>query len=437
MPVGDTIVAWASAPGRSARAIVRASGPACPELLSRCFEATPEGRGAGVSRLRLGEGLELPVLLVRLESPGSYTGEESFEVLLPGNPLLVERAVGLLASQPGVRLAGPGEFSARAVLNNRLTLDQAEGVLALISARRDEELEAARRLLGGESGRRYRDWSERIATLLALVEAGIDFTDQEDVVPIAPKELSHRLRTLVEEIEGEIGGAAGREPVRAVPRVVLAGEPNAGKSTLFNALLGRERVVSSPTPGTTRDVIEEVWRPEGVGGPEVLLCDLPGLDAAEDEAGRASQSAARRAIDRADLVVWCDPSGRFAAAPERALRVRTKGDLPGGGSAAELSICALDGWNLGALRRAVVERVEALGPSALSAVAPRHARALSRASECLRSADSLVGGGRAPDSPELVSAELRGALDAFDDLTGRVDPDEVLGRIFAAFCVGK
>jgi tRNA modification GTPase len=382
------------------------------------------------------------VLLIRLPAPRSYTGEESFEVLMPGNPNLVGRVVELLTANPGVRPAGPGEFSARALLNDRLTLDRAEGVLALITARREDELRAARRLSEGEAGERYRDWSGRIANLLALVEAGIDFTDQEDVVPITPAELSMRLRTLADELETYAGGAAGREARRDLPRVVLAGEPNAGKSTLFNALLGRRRVVSSPEAGTTRDVIEETWLPAGPGGPEVILCDLPGLDESAggacdvERANRAAQQAARAAIERADLVVWCDPSGRFESATGRAVRVRTKADQPGPASA-DLSVCALDGWNLEALRRAIADSVDAAAPSALSAVAPRHARALAQASSCLRRAESLVGEGLVPASPELVAAELRRALDAFDDLAGRVSPDQVLGRVFAAFCVGK
>ncbi|MBM4108624.1 MAG: hypothetical protein FJ255_07400 [Phycisphaerae bacterium] len=438
MPLGDTIVAWASPAGGSARALVRASGPACPGLLQRCFTPAPKGRGAVPSRFALADGLELPVLLLRMVAPASYTGEESFEVLLPGNPELVRRVLDRLTSEPGVRHAGPGEFSARALLNERLTLEQAEGVLALILARRDDELDAARRLLDGRTGDRYRDWSERLATLLALVESGIDFTDQEDVVAIDPATLRERIAGLIGEIEGLAGGAGGREAGREMPRVVLVGAPNAGKSTLFNALLGRRRSVASPTPGTTRDVIEEPLHleHEGLADAPVLLADLPGLDAPRDGVGRAAQDAARAAIADADLLVWCDPAGRFEAGPvaapagARTIRVRTKADLPGAPADA-VSICALDGWNLGALRRAIADGVASNAPSALAAVAPRHARSLADALDRLREAR------RAADTPELVAVALRSALDAFDDLAGRVSPDQVLGRIFSAFCVGK
>lgn len=446
MPTGDTIVAWASPSGRSARALVRASGPACPGLLERCFTPAPRGRGAVPSRLALADGLELPVLLLRMVAPASYTGEESFEVLLPGNPELVRRVLDRLTAEPGVRHAGPGEFSARALLNDRITLEQAEGVLALILARRDDELAAAKGLACGHSGERYRGWSEEIATLLALVEAGIDFTDQEDVVPIDAATLRARLSSLAREIEGFLGGAGGRESRRDVPRVVLAGAPNAGKSTLFNALLGRTRSVASPSPGTTRDVIEEELHleHEGLAGSPVALADLPGLDAPPDEVGRAAQDAARRAIADADLLIWCDPTGRFESGPEvvsgqsRIIRVRTKSDLPGAaGPSDAIDLCALDGWNLATLRRAIADGVAALAPSALSAVAPRHAHASAEALVQLRGAETSAGEEGSLDSPELVASALRSALDAFDDLAGRISPDQVLGRIFSAFCVGK
>src|SRR5690606_10734140 len=284
--------------------------------------------------------LTLPVLLMTFVGPRSYTGEDAAEFLVPGSPVLLERVLARLASQPGVREAAPGEFSARAYLNEKLTLEQAVGVAALLSAQSEAELAAARGLLEGHAGERYRGWSEELATLLALVEAGIDFTDQEDVVAIAPAELASRLKVLLGQIEGALQAAGGAERPALLPRVVLAGAPNAGKSTLFNALLGRRRAVTSDVAGTTRDVLEETLdlAAEIPGGGQILLVDLAGLDAGlttprEDVRSQVeaeAQRQARDAIAAADVIVHCDPAGRFvldlphAGGARPTIRVRTK-----------------------------------------------------------------------------------------------------------------
>lgn len=459
----STIVAAASGTGRSPRALVRVSGPGVGALLARLLDAPASTRGVHAGRIRMAErGPTLPVLLLRFPGPGSYTGEDSAEFLLPGNPLLVERVVAVLAAQPGVREATPGEFSARGYLNGRMSIAQAEGVAATIAARNSAELDAARSLLSGEAGRRYREWGNELADLLALVEAGVDFTDQEDVVPIPAAELMAKLRAVRGQILGLVGAEAGREESDPRPVVVLAGAPNAGKSTLFNALLGRSRAVVSEVAGTTRDVLrEELDLSRDIpGGPVVTLTDLAGLD---DGAGwqgtdAEAQRAAAETVAGADVVVWCDPTGRFERAPFRqsrggVLRVRTKADLPGARPTAAtaeeaggLSICALDGWNLGALRRSVAEA--AWGSTGRGAdagvVVPRHRRALGQAAARLDEAIAVVddgdrgsGGRGGLASPELIAGLLRAALDSIEELTGRVTPDDVIGRVFARFCVGK
>jgi tRNA modification GTPase len=451
MRLGDTIVACATGAGRSARAIVRVSGPATARLLGTVCEEPPPGvRGASTARVRLGSG-SCPALLLMMPGPGSYTGEDCAEIQCPGNPALVARLIDALLRFPSVRQAEAGEFTARAYLNGRLTLDQAEGVAATIAAQNAGQLASARALLSGNSGAMYHRWAEDLAGLLALVEAGIDFTDQEDVVPIAPRDLAARLGTIATWIEGHLGAAAA-ESVAERPRVVLAGSPNAGKSTLFNALLGRERAVVSPVAGTTRDVLAEALdlSKDVPGAGEVELIDLAGLDeAAGGVAGAidaAAQAAARRAIADAAVIVCCDPTGSFAVLdgpPERAtvLRVRTKADAAcvSRQDASELSICALDGWNLAELRRRIALAAWGVGTlDQVLVVVPRHRRCLAAATSAIRTTlASIDDAARALREPEVVAGSLRLALDHLGEITGHISPDEVLGRIFSTFCVGK
>jgi tRNA modification GTPase len=458
MPIGDTIAALSSAPGRSSRAVVRLSGPATREVLAAVLDAPPAPfeRSCGRSRLRLGSG-SLPILLATYRAPSSYTGEDSAELLVPGNPHLLERILAMLTAFQGVRHATPGEFTARAFLNDRLTLDQAEGVAATIAAETSDQLGAARDLLAGRTGDAYRAWGDELATLLALVEAGIDFTDQEDVVPIAPEALRTRLDLLATSMAAFLGARTGRETTPALPRVVLAGPPNAGKSTLFNALLGRRRAVVSPVAGTTRDVLAEEVDLAGAlpGAGTVVLVDLAGLDDGGGVRGAIdadAQTRARDAVAHADVVIDCDPSGRFtgstgivnAKAGQTRIRVRTKADLPSPGAitqpgeGAPLAICALDGYNLPALRRAIADAATGARSGSLASLLPRHRRALDETVARLAEARAAIpAGSRSLSDPALVASALRGALDALGELTGRMSPDDVIGRIFATFCIGK
>lgn len=459
---GDTIVALASAPGQSRAALIRVSGPGARALAD---ELAPGrfSRGCRPGRLCLGTPASLPVpLLVHgYPAPTSYTGEDVVELEIPGNPSLVERVLGALCARGGVRLAQPGEFSARAYLAGKMTIAQAEGVAAAIAATSAEQLDAARELATGRAGRACLALADECAAILALVEAGIDFVDQDGVVPIAPQDLVGRLARLREAIRGRLGAAEGCEVPAALARVALVGRPNAGKSTLFNALLGRARALTSPRAGTTRDVLEEQLdlSRDAPGAGCVVLMDLPGLDAsARGEVDAGAQAAARAALDRADALIWCDPSGRFegdgagpipksgrgGAGTLRAtpvVRVRTLADRPAPGSPQGLAVCALDGWNLGVLRRAIADaacRTPAPAGATLAALLPRHRLALARAYAALGEARALPDPDAAClDAPEAVASWLREALDALGELSGRLGPDEILGRIFSTFCVGK
>jgi tRNA modification GTPase len=432
---------------------------------------------------------------------------------------LLERVVdGLINSGKSrgivARRAEPGEFTARAFFNGKLTITEAEGVAATIAARSDAQLRAAGWLRRGALGSLAQALADELASALALVEAGIDFTDQEDVVAIAPSALHDRLRSLHGRITAQLDRAVGAEQLEAIPWVVLAGDPNAGKSTLFNALLGRARAVVSRVAGTTRDVLAEPLTIEtGHGSAEVMLVDLAGADTAESALNQKMQSAARSAMERAELVLRCVPAdsegrsdapGATGSSPARAevrsiqegeLVVRTKADLhsdrrggvdprprsaraaadQGGHEAVPcttadhptlplapslrgrgeraalitvercadaLPVSAKTGEGLDELRRVIGERLRdraiSLAADAL-ALHPRHEAALRSAQRSLTEAIALIEPSRherVPD-PELVAAAMRAALDDLGGLAGQITPDDLLGRIFATFCVGK
>lgn len=457
MNLGDTIVATIGGE-RSPRGIVRVSGP---EAVAGVEALAGASLRTGVARVRLALPVgELPSLALVYRAPRSFSGEDTIELLLPGNLDLLRLVAQELCGRPSWRHALPGEFTARAFLNGRLSAEQSEGVGALIAARTKTEHDAAARLLAGAAGVEYRKLADELASALALLEAGIDFTDQDDVVAISASDLRGRLLRIGSGIDALTGGKRPQETEAVEPVVVLTGAPNAGKSTLFNALLKRQRAVVSEVAGTTRDAIAEVadfaalgWAPgASFAATRVRLVDVAGLDAAiADRAGvdRMAQQAARKVIDDAHVVVWCDPTGRFEAGAEgfrlagdqRVIRVRTKADLlpmDGAAAAGVVSVCAIDGWHLRSLVRAIQDGVARSQPSGAHGLVPRHARALAVAGDEIERAVALVGDEQGnPTRAELIATSLRAALDELGSIAGKISPDDVIGRIFATFCIGK
>jgi tRNA modification GTPase len=468
----ETILACSSAPGRSACALVRVSGPGagvCARALvgeGQCNITFERGCGVAFLPTRTAAGTRAPLKLyyICLPGPRSFTGEDTLELVVPGNPVLVQRILNeltLTCTDAGLpaRPAQPGEFSARAYLGGKLDLVQAEGIAALIAATTQAQIDAAHRLRSGVAGQHYITLQSRLATFLALVEAGIDFTDQDDVVAITPARLSKGLLELIEAISGSLSLGKGTEGAR-LPMAVLVGRPNAGKSTLFNALVGSGRVVTSEVPGTTRDVITSVLCDDR--GDYVMIADAAGLDSQfareMGEVEAAGQARALEAIAQADVLLWCDPSGRFQSeqlpgparerlamlskdrAAGRVLRVQTFGDRAAGMNiAGAMTVCALNDSRLSALRRALRDAATLTSESqGLAGVLPRHAWALQRALESLSNAAELVHpGDRMLMNAEQIAGEMRTALDCLGELSGNISPDDVLGRVFASFCVGK
>ena len=461
----ETIAAVASPPGRAPRAVVRLSGPGSRAVAERLLSLRDPVRGVHRVRVRhdaFGEGL--PALALWMPEGRSFTGEDSLEVSCVGSPVVAEALVDALVESArsagfDARRARGGEFAMRAHLAGRLAIDAAEGIAARIAATNDAELAAADEVAHGVYGLRAADLAARTAALLALVEAGIDFTDQDDVVAIDAEDFARRVAALASETRGLRGGDAGAGG-RAVATVVLAGAPNAGKSALFNALVGAARVVSSPVRGTTRDAIRA--RISLGGAVQAELVDVAGIEisAAAGErqpaargtqpaarksqaaarksqaAARESQAAARepqaaaRAIDpathrfaadmqrqaaqwigRADIVLRCTPAGaaRIAVAPAgtATVEVATMCDLA---PAAEDAIAtsARTGVGIEALRAVLRERVQrdhALRGAQLAMILPRHAEFLARAAELLDEAGAR-GRGATPGEFESTPGEF-------------------------------
>lgn len=452
MDVSDTIIAVSSPPGRSQRALLRLSGPDACSLI----DLSDAGRGCHRHVLSLPEG-GLPVLAMVARAPSTYTGDDLVELLLPGGRLLVDhvrRHLHSEASSRGVRLrdASPGEFTARAYFNDRIDLLQAEGIASVIHAETDAQLSAGRNLSSGQLGSIATRLGEELTRLAGLVEAGIDFTDQEDVVAIEPEVLRGSLQVLANGLDEGLTEAVAIESLDSVPVVVLIGRPNAGKSSLFNALIGRERTVVADLEGTTRDALREpltIHLSDGVL--EVMLVDVAGLGT-EPEQGRlhdieqAMNRQAHRAIDEADLLIRCTPSDQLPLElpghpSTRVLDIRTKSDLDQAASddPSIHGVSTVSGEGLDRLRDAIGEalggapNVPAAGRLVLSA---RHDSVLRRCrAEIASTLELLDQPGRLPD--ELLAATLRSALDEIGALLGRVTPDDILEHVFANFCVGK
>ncbi len=445
----DTIVAISSAVGPAARMIVRASGPQAWTLAQLlCPAATFTPGGALACELCLGK-LAIPVTVYVFKSPNSYTGEDLIEFHVPGNPLLVRMLLDALIAS-GARNAEAGEFTARAYFNGRLDLTEAEGVAATIAAHNERELAAARKLLSGELARRLKPAMDLVAETLALVEVGIDFTE-EDVSFLSGPEITDRLHQ-VDEILCEMVRQSSRfERLTHEPRAVLLGRPNAGKSTLLNALAGKDRAVVSAAAGTTRDAVStEIALNRGM----IRLIDVAGIEISESallienspsdspisQISRQMQEHALREVESADLVLLVHDASSTEApmSPSRPPHcvIYTKSDLVAPSnieSGSGLLVSARSRSNLDVLRARLDELAFGSAPTEGNlALNARHLHSIGEARTAIERAKDLISNGS-----ELLALELRETLDALGSILGTVSPDDVLTRVFSAFCIGK
>jgi tRNA modification GTPase len=436
----DAIVALSTPPGPGARAIVRLSGPRSAALAAALFRlpgGPPSHRALVQGGVHLdGVAAPLPADLYLWPAPHTYTGQEMAEIHTLSCAPLVELLVAQLL-RAGARAARPGEFTLRAFLAGKLDLTRAEAVLAVIEAGDRDELKQALGQLAGGVARPMQALRDDLLNLLADVEAGLDFAD-EDVRFVDQKELLLRLGGALAQVT-LLGRQLDRRGLGDRPfRVVLAGRPNAGKSSLFNVLTGGRALVG-PTPGTTRDYL--IGRLD-LGGVAVELVDAAGARPAADAVEEQAQALGREQAGRADLVLLCLPADAARSAEEDALlsqpsppvlAVATRCDLaaapPGLLAASAVTKAGLD-----ALRGLLAERARARKAPAL---APSLSRCRHHVEACLatlRRAHALV---LEEDPPELLALELRGALEQLGEMAGAVYTDDLLDRIFSRFCIGK
>jgi tRNA modification GTPase len=372
--------------------------------------------------------------------PASYTGEDMVELSCHGGLLAPARVLAAL-HEAGARPAAAGEFTRRAVLNGKLDLVQAEAVGDLIDAVAPAQARAALRQLDGGLSRRLGELRRRLLETEGLLAYDIDFPEEDDG-PVPPARIAAQLQQLAELVERLLATAPAAERLREGALLVLAGRPNVGKSSLFNALLGADRALVTEFPGTTRDAVE--GHTHFLGWP-VRLADTAGLWDAADPIDRLGIEVSRRYLAAADLVLLCVEGGRAPAADERAilserpaLLVRTKADLDGGTAGGGLAVSAVSGQGLADLRRSVAERVFA-DRIALADLEPalgraRHRVALARARDALAGAREQLA---TSADAVLVAHHIREAAAALDELVGIVDVEDVLERVFSSFCVGK
>jgi tRNA modification GTPase len=439
--MSDTIAAISTPFGEGAIAVLRMSGPRACEMAATVFEGRspvaqmrPRVQHFGTIR---DDGQKLDdVLLTVFRAPHSYTGEDVVEIAGHGGVLVARRVLEVLL-RAGARSAEPGEFTQRAYLNGKMDLTQAEAVMDLISAQTDLALQAASEQLAGRLGERIHALRESVVGLLANVEAFIDFPD-EDIDPDTGDVLLRKLDAVRGEIDTLLSTAERGKVLREGVRTVIYGAPNVGKSSLLNVLLGQERAIVSPRPGTTRDVIEEVINLRGL---PLRLIDTAGVRESDDEIEQAGMERTRRQVELADLVLHVvDASAEPVERENGALFVLNKSDLGEHASwrgVEGVRISCLKGEGIEALADAVVARVS--GGAGVQrdwslAINARHADCLRRARSFADAARGALTDGL---SPEFIAEELRGALDAVGEIVGKADSDEILGKIFSTFCIGK
>jgi tRNA modification GTPase len=423
--MNETIYALSSGAPPAAIGVIRISGPQAGDALMRLCGALPPPRAPRLRPLHDGAGEMLDrALILWFPGPATATGEDLAELHCHGGRAVLAAVLAALGAIEGLREAEPGEFTRRAFANGRIDLAEAEGLADLLSAETEFQRRGAMMAAGGELSRRIEEWRDRLLGFAAAIEAVIDFADEDDVASL-PAEFGSELGALADEIRG-IAERPATERLRDGIRVVLAGPPNAGKSSLFNALLADEAAIVTAEAGTTRDVLE---RPVAIGGIPFVLVDTAGMR--EEGAGAIEAigiERARRAVEGGEIVLWL---GDAAARPEGSVLVRSKSDMGGPSGRADLEVSAVTGSGLENLTHLLVERGRAALPPVDRLAFNRRQRewALTAAAhiEAVEPAGDLL----------LAAENLRSARRALDRLVGRDSTEEMLDALFGRFCIGK
>jgi tRNA modification GTPase len=430
----ETIFALSSGAARSGVAVIRVSGPGVPLVLSTFLDRSVKPREAALRDIRDPRDGSLVDrgLVLHFPAPHSFTGEDVVEFQVHGSLAVMRQLLSRLADLPGLRHALPGEFTRRAWLGGRMDLLEVEALSDTLAA----ETELQRKLaLDGSRWLRARtvDWRSRLLGLRALVEVQIDFSDEGDVLDRLDSDTEQEIAKLALEFDEASGSLRKGQSLRTGFRVAILGAPNAGKSSLMNALADRDVAITSPIPGTTRDVVETVIDLDGL---PLILMDTAGIrsdtkDPIEAEGIKRSHQAGQRA----DLVVWTSPVDSPALPSDSSyLVVQTKCDLGLPRDSAILAVSAVTGEGIDSLAKEIRRRAGFQEDQGIEGVVAhqRHASCLGIAAEALRRAS-----GHSIQTLDLRAEELRIACDALDSLVGRLSPDDVLGEIFSRFCIGK
>jgi len=437
----DTIFAFSSGAGRAAIAVLRLSGPATPLIIKSVVGRLPEPRRASLATLK-DPATDEPIdsgLVLFFSAPRSFTGENCAEFHIHGGRAVAQRLITTLAGFPGTRAAEPGEFTRRALLNGKLDLVEVEGLGDLIEAETEWQRRQALRQLQGSLSREAERWRAALLEAAALVEAEIDFPDEGDVPQAPSRGVGALVRPVLQSLNAELAAGAAGERIRDGVTIVIAGPPNAGKSTLMNALARRDVAIVSQIAGTTRDAIEVHL---DLGGCAVTLIDTAGLRESKDAIELAGIARAVEKAKNADLVLWLSEAGRpvepdVRLGPGAVWRILTKCDLAPaepGIAAHALAISAETGQNLDKLLKDLADFASSASGAGHAGLITRerHRKAFAAAAEALTRIEAE------PDAPiEILAEDLRAALFALERLVGRVDVEDILGDIFSRFCIGK
>lgn len=428
----DTIFALATAPGKAGVAVIRVSGPLAFEAGSALAGRLPQPRMSALRRVKSPEGEIIDeALVLTFKAPNSFTGEDCVEFQTHGSQAVVVSLLSALTAQTGLRLAEPGEFTRRALENNRLDLAQVEGLSDLIEAETEAQRRQALRVFSGELGSKVETWRADLVRAIALLEVTIDFADEEVPEDVYP-EVRALLRGLLQSLKTERAGSFVAERIRTGFEVAIIGAPNVGKSSFLNKIAGREAAITSSIAGTTRDVVEVRM---DLNGLPVTVLDTAGLRDTEDEIERMGISRALTRAESADLRVVLSEGGALPEAlelQEGDIVVQAKADLADTDS--EFAISNVTGQGIEEVISAIASRLSSRAANAGTATHLRHRVALSSAMDSL---DRALGAMSDHTPVELVIEDLRQALMDLESLIGRVGIEQILDEIFASFCLGK